>query len=86
MVVESLLRRKHLDEFVQFAREKIPAELEMSVETGGFVLSQHNHSPETTIDAIREREIDDSISASKWDGGLRAISCEGIETSSTASR
>ena len=57
----------------QMISEKIPASIEVAIQAGRLELCQHQDLPEATVDAIRERKIDNSIGTPKRDCGFGAI-------------
>ncbi len=84
--VDPLLRRQDVDEFVEFAAEESPAEVQMPVEAGGLVLRQHQHAAQATVDAVREGEIDDAVDSPERHGRLRTVSRERFESRPLAPR
>ncbi len=48
----------------------------MPVEAGRLVLGQHQDFPQTAIETVRQREIDDAVDPAKRHGRLRAINGE----------
>ncbi len=83
--VESLLGRENIDVFVQFAAKKAPGEVDVAVEAGGLVLREDENPPEAAVEAIRESEVDNAVSAAKGNGGLGAIASERFEARTLAS-
>ena len=56
----ALLRREQFDEFLETPVEKTPAMLDMADQALCFVLRYHADAPETGIDAIGKRKVDDA--------------------------
>ncbi len=69
-----LLRRDDLDELAHLAPQEAPAAPQVLDQCVCLVLRQHQHLPDSGIDAVRQREIDDSVFAAEWRGGFRAVS------------
>ena len=73
LVIELLARRQHIDELVAFARQEGPAVLQVAQERMRFVLGDDADFEEAGIDAVRQREVDDAVTATKvhgWFGTL----------------
>ena len=82
----ALLRRDDLDIFVELAREKAPALIDMAIEAHGLVLREDEDLANVGIDAVGEREVDDPIDSAERHGRLGAVARQGFEPASPTSR
>ena len=84
--VNTLLRRTNGYEFAQFGRDEVPPTLNMPFKTRSLVLSDHENLSQTTVNAIRQREVDNAKSTAKWYRWLAAIKRQRFQSRSLATR
>ena len=85
VVIDPLLRREHVEELAEVAAEQpMPSQIQVAVEAPGLVLREHEQPPQTAVEAVREREIDDPVGATERHSGLRAVAGERVETCASA--
>ncbi len=70
------LRGQDFDEVAQ-AHQGGPAFADVAIEAQRFVLREDEDAAEVAIDAVRKREVDDSIDAPEWHSGFRAVTRQG---------
>ncbi len=81
VLVDALLGRDDVDEFVQFtAEEPPPTQVDVAVQAHGLVLRQHQHLANAAVEAIRQREIDDPVPATERHGGFGAVASQRLES------
>ena len=68
-LVDALLGRQQLHEFPEFAAQETPAALDVLDQGMRLVLGQHANPPDSRIDAVGQRKIDDPILSAE--GGRR---------------
>ena len=81
----TLLGGEDVNEFIQFAAEKAPAEVDVPIEAGRLVLGQNQDPPQATVDAVRQRKVDNSIRCTERNGGLGPFPGERFQSRSLAS-
>src|ERR1044072_388698 len=67
-----LLGRDDLDEAVRELREAIGLR-DVTVERGGVVLRQDERAQDVGVDAVRERDVDETILTAERHGGFRTL-------------
>ena len=77
--MHALHGRDDFDEFTHFAREKIPCASEMPNQLERFILRQDEHPADFRINAIGEREIDDSIDSAEAYGWFRGVASQRVK-------
>ena len=79
LVAEALLRRDHLDVFVEFAAQELPTLVDVPVQADGLVLGQDQDLAKVGVQAIREREVDDPVDPAEGDRRLGPVTRQGFE-------
>ena len=79
VLTDALLWRHGHDVFVQFRIEQTPRELQVAVEGLGLVLDKNDNLPETGIDAVAQRKIDDTVFSAERDRRLGAFECQRLK-------
>jgi hypothetical protein len=77
------LRGHRLAEVTEEGRHA-PRARDVIVERVRLVLRQHLELEDARVDEVREAEVDDAIAATERDGGLRALSGEGVKARTSA--
>ena len=78
--VDPLLRRHHVEELAEFALKIfLPAETHVTVQTGRFVLGEHQDAPDPAVQHVGKGKIDDPVRSGKRNGGFRPIPGEGFQ-------
>ncbi len=75
---------QNLDEPLTEASRQVVGLAEVSVERGAIELRQHIHLVDVGVDAVADRNINQSVLTSEWHCGLRPHFGEGVETRSCA--
>ena len=75
----AVMRRLDADELLQPAGQEVPPEPDVLLERTGPVLRKEIDPPQTGMDAIGKREVDDAIEAAEGDRGLGAVERERLE-------
>jgi hypothetical protein len=78
----TLLRRQQFNELAELATEETPATLDMQNQRVCLVLGQHGDAADTGVDAVGQREIDDTELATEWDCRLGAPTGQMLESRS----
>ncbi len=76
---DALLRGKNFDEFAELLGDDAPAHPDVTIQRERFVLRGNEDAAQPGIEAIAQREIDDSVRTAEKDRWFRAISGEGIQ-------
>ena len=77
ILVHPLLRRQHVEKLAKIPTEEpVPANVDVAIEADGLVLREQKHAAQPTIEAVRQREVDDAIAAAERHGGLGSIACQ----------
>src|SRR5262245_12843026 len=79
MLADPLLWRQNLDELPELFGNDAPSHPDVAVEGKRLVLGGNEDAPEAGIDAVAEREIDDSVRAAEEDGRLGAVARQWIQ-------
>jgi hypothetical protein len=83
MFVDPLLWWHNIDELVEFpAKESAPSQIDVTIQTHGLVLRQHQHLADTAVQAVGQREIDNPVPTSKRNRGLGTITRQRFESRS----
>ncbi len=69
------LRRQNFDELAE-TQQLRPALADVPVERKRFVLRQDEHAPEVAVDAVGERNVDNSVDAAEGYCRLCAVACQ----------
>ena len=86
VLADALLRRQNFDELAELFRHDVPAHADVAVQRERLVLRRDEDAPQSRIDAVAQREIDDAVGPAEEHGGLRAVSREGVQALAGASR
>ena len=78
--VDAVVRRAHRDELLEASRQEVPAEADVLLEAACLVLGQDVDAPQTRVDAVAQREVDDAVGATEGDRGLGPTLGEGHES------
>ena len=73
VLADALLRRQDLDELAELVGDDAPAHADVAVERQRLVLRRDEDPPQSGIDAVAEREIDDPVRPAEIDRRLRAL-------------
>jgi hypothetical protein len=66
----TLAGRKNIEAFVALRAKEIPTHLQVADEAVGFVLRCHRDAPNSGVESIRERKVDDAGFSAEIDGRL----------------
>ena len=80
MLADALLGRQDLDELAELLGHHVPSHSDVAVERQRFVLCGDEDPPQARVDAVAQREIDDSVRSTEIDGGFRTLFGQGVET------
>jgi hypothetical protein len=86
VLIDSLLRGQNVDELIEFAAQKPPAQVQMPIKTGRLVLRQHQHAAQAAVDAIGESEIDDAVDSPEGDRRFGTIPRQRFQASPFSAR
>src|SRR5271165_7442789 len=70
MIINPLLGRQHVDEFVETAVQKAPAAFQVLDQALRLVLGRNADLPDPGIDAVRQSKIDDPETAPERERGF----------------
>jgi hypothetical protein len=85
-VIDALLRRQQVDEFVHFGLQKRPAPLQMAQQAVRLVLGRDADLPDAGIQAIGQGKIDDAEFAAEIHGGFCPVVGELFQARAPAAR
>ena len=80
VLAHPLGRRNDLDKLAHLGGKNVPRPTDMSVERQRFVLRQDIDLPETRVDAIGKRDIDDAVGAGEGDGRFGTVFRQRVES------
>jgi len=83
-LVDALLRRQQIDEFVHLGLQEGPAALQVAQQAVALVLGDDANATDARIHAVREREIDDAELAAEIDRRLGARVGQVLQAAATA--
>jgi hypothetical protein len=75
----ALLRRGGAHVLAELGVEDAPAALDVLDERTRLVLHQHVHAPESRVQTVGQREVDDAVGTAEGHRGLGAVAGQGIE-------
>ena len=83
---DALLRAENLDELAEFIGHDAPAHPDVAPERERLVLERDEDFPQTRVDAVAEREVDDPVGTAEVHGRLRPLLGQRIKALARASR